>query len=105
MGNLQTGAHVSCLDMLRVESVVGAGSQFHDCAILLEIWSSGGLLQTTIAIPEHTRIYLPSVSGGIEAEVECCAQDAYGFLVQIATPARGWFPDSYTPSLMLSKPS
>ena len=69
----------------------------HDCAILLEIWDRGGLLQTSNAIPEGSVIQLESIRQGIAANVVFCEQDAYGFLVRIEIPGPSWFPEMYTP--------
>jgi hypothetical protein len=101
MHNLQAGEHMHCLDMLRVESASGSAHPFHECAILLEIWDSGGLLQTSMAIPEETIVSIPSVANGLSAKVVSCEQDDYGFLVKIAVSEAAWFPERYTPSYIM----
>jgi hypothetical protein len=101
MHNLQGGEHVQCLDMLRVESASGSAQPFHECAILLEIWDSGGLLQTSMAIREETIISIRSIADGLPAKVVSCEQDDYGFLVKIAISEPGWFPESYTPPYVM----
>lgn len=102
MQNSQIGEHVQCLDMLRVESASGSAQPFHECAILLEIWDSGGLLQTSMAIPEETSISIPSIANGLPAKVVACERDDYGFLVKIAVSEPGWFPESYTPPYVMT---
>jgi hypothetical protein len=98
MYNWHAGEHIHCLDMLRVASPPGSTKPFSDCAILLEIWDFGGLLQTNLAIPEDIVISIPSVAGGIAAKVQSCEQDAYGYLVEIQVQDPGWFPQGYMPS-------
>jgi hypothetical protein len=97
MHQLQAGEHVQCLDLIKVG--VGNGA-VHDCAILLEIWDVGGLIQTNIPIPAGASISLESVGEGIPAQVVSCEQDSYGFMVQISTGSR-WFPEVYTPPHMI----
>ncbi len=98
----QSGEHIHCLDMFRVNSCRGVVQQFHDCAILLEIWDSGGLLHTTRGIPLDTWISIPSIGKGIFAKVTNCKPDDYGFLVQIAVRAPEWFP-VYAPPYVMSQ--
>jgi hypothetical protein len=94
--------HLQCLDTFRIESCAPAPS-FHDCAILLEIWELGGLLQTNIAIPPQSGVQIPSIGHGIHAEVVSCQQDDYGFLVEIAINGDEWFPGHYTPPYLISE--
>jgi hypothetical protein len=102
MRNLQAGEHVHCLDLLQVTSPVGAPKRFCDCAILLEIWDFGGLLQANLPIPEKTEISIPSISGGISAKVVSCQQDEFGYMIEISVRDPGWFPKGYTPPHVLS---
>lgn len=90
--------HVQCLDLFRVEHPLG-----HDCAILIEIWDTGGLLQTNVAIPENSAVHIPSIAHGVSAKVVSCQQDEYGFLVQFAIEDCEWFPRSYSPPYLLSQ--
>lgn len=101
MHNLQAGEHIHCLDMFRVTAPPGGMNSFSDCAILLEIWAFGGLLQTNIAIPERTIISIPSVGAGILAKVVSCHQDDFGFMVEIEVNSPGWFPEGYIPPHVL----
>jgi len=100
MQNCQPGEHLQCLDTFRVEFLAGA-VKLHDCAILLEIWESGALLQTNVAIPADTYLNMPSIGHGISAKVSCCQQDDYGFLVQIEIADPDWFPKNYTPPYII----
>ena len=104
MHKLQAGEHVHCLDLLRVVSLPGTARSFCDCAILLEIWDFGGLLQTNVGIPAETDIYIPSVGHGMNAKVVSCQQDEFGFLVEISVDGPGWFPEGYVPPHLLSEP-
>src|SRR5437660_6863755 len=91
-----------CLDMLRVNWETPAGAKTHsECAILLEIWSSGGLFQTGSAIPEGSPVIIAAASGAVHAHVSRCEQDDYGFIVQIAVDSpEGWFPAAYNPAYL-----
>ena len=96
---MQVGEHIQCLDLFQVASSPGAGSQFSDCAILLEVWNAGGLLQTNVAIPKGTVITIRSI--GIQAKVVSCEQDDFGFMIEIAVCDPKWFPVGYTPPHVL----
>lgn len=86
-----------CLDVLRVSSA-GSSKVFCDCAILLEIWDTGGLLQTSNPIAEGSVLDLASAQGCSRAKVNSCTTDAYGCLVDITVdPASNWFPAGYNP--------
>jgi hypothetical protein len=102
MHNVQAGEHFHCLDMFRVASPPGAVKSFCNCAILLEIWDFGGLLQTSKAIPEQTIISIPSIAQGILAQVVSCEQDDFGFLIEISVRGPSWFPEGYTPPHILA---
>jgi hypothetical protein len=101
MRNLQAGEHVHCLDLLRVTSPTGNPKAFCDCAILLEIWDFGGLLQANLPIPEKTEISIPSIGEGISAKVVSCQQDEFGYMVEISVRDPGWFPEGYIPPHVL----
>jgi hypothetical protein len=69
-----------------------------DCAILLEIWDSGGLLQTSNSIAEGSIVDLASPQGPVRATVSSCEADDYGHLVEITVdPSASWFPAGYNP--------
>ena len=75
---MQAGEHTKCLDLFQVASSPGTGKPFCDCAILLEVWDAGGLLQTNIAIPDGSCITIPSIGDGIQAKVVSCQRDDFG---------------------------
>jgi hypothetical protein len=86
-----------CLDVLRVSSAESS-KVYCDCAILLEIWDTGGLLQTSDAITKGSVLNLASPQGCVRAKVNSCTTDAYGCLVEITVdPASNWFPAGYNP--------
>jgi hypothetical protein len=97
MHTLQAGEHVHCLDVVKVGFSSASGGKSHDCAILLEIWDQGALLQTSIAIPVGDVVAFESIAQGISAKVISCEQDSYGFLVQVVVTESQWFPGGYTP--------
>ena len=92
--------HYLCLDVLRV-SGTGASKTSCDCAILLEVWDSGGLLQTSDAIAEGSVLDVTSSHGPVRATVNSCKADDYGCLVEIAVdPSASWFPGGYNPPII-----
>jgi hypothetical protein len=64
MHTLQTGEHVQCLDVVKVGFSSDSGAPSHDCAILLEIWDRGALLQTSVPIPEGAPISFETIGEG-----------------------------------------
>jgi hypothetical protein len=98
---VQSGEHTKCLDLFQVASYPGTGKPFCDCAILLEVWSEGGLLQTNVAMSEGTVISIPFIGNGIEAKVVSCQRDDFGFIVEISVCDPQWFPGGYTPPHVL----
>ena len=94
------GKYVQCLDVIKIASPPGPQPDLHDCAIMLEIWDLGALLQTSIPIPHGTVISL-AFAQGVPAKVISCEQDDYGFLVKIAILEGGWFPDVYMPPYVM----
>jgi hypothetical protein len=103
MDTVSVGEHTKCLDLFQVASLPGTGKSFCDCAILLEVWDAGGLLQTNVAIPEGSVITLPSIGEGIQAEVVSCQRDDFGFMIEIAVCDSQWFPVGYTPPHVLPR--
>src|SRR5579871_3406277 len=100
MQKLQAGEHVQCLDVMKLVSPAGFEPPFHDCAILLEIWDAGALLQTSVAIAEGTTVCL-QYAQGVNAKVLSCVQDDYGFVIQIAILEDRWFPEVYMPPYVM----
>jgi hypothetical protein len=94
--------HYDCLDLCDFSWRGTPASQLvgSESAILLEVWHSGGLFQTTNAIPKRATVLIGAASSGIQVEglVQACRVDAYGFLVEvrILDPAH-WFPGVYQP--------
>jgi hypothetical protein len=90
--------HFLGLDLLKVSEQNGT----EHCAILLEIWKSGGLLQTSEAIAVDSTIEIALPDGCALAKVEDCVADPYGFNVEITVtdPAR-WFAGAYAPPYIL----
>jgi hypothetical protein len=93
-----------CLDMIRVSWVGPNGLRKSDCAIILEIESAGGLIQTTVAIPRRSEITLDTGLGLVQGQVTTCEEDAYGFIVNFAIndETRNWFPEYVPPFLHLA---
>ena len=95
------GQRQFCLDMMKVSWLGTAGLKQSDCAIILEIEPTGGLVQTAVAIPSRSEITLDTRQGFVRGHVTSCEQDAYGYIVNFAIDdqARNWFPD-YIPSFL-----
>jgi len=89
-----------CLDMFPIKWS-NAGIEEHDSdGILLEIWRTGGTIQTNVPIPEGSWVELAPTGHTIEAQVICCEQDDYGFFVSVSVNQNQydhWFPQSYCP--------
>lgn len=92
-----------CLDMMNASWVGTSGLKQSDCAIILEIEATGGLIQTTVAIPTNADITLDTEEGSVQGHVVSCEQDPYGYNVNFAVnpQATNWFP-FYTPALLHS---
>jgi hypothetical protein len=99
MDNVQVGEHTKCLDMFQVAASPENEKPISDCAILLEVWNAGGLLQTNLPIPAGSVITIRSI--GIQAEVVSCEHDDFGYIVEIAVCDPLWFPEGYTPPHIL----
>jgi hypothetical protein len=86
-----------CLDLLRV-SWHGTSKTLCDCAILLEIWEGGGVLQTSNPIAEGSVVDVTSPQGAVQARVNSCTADDYGCIIEIEVdPSVNWFPGGYNP--------
>jgi hypothetical protein len=71
-----------------------------ESGILLEIWRTGGLIQTSVAISAGSAVDLEIAERPVRATVTCCAQDDYGFLLRLSVSSDqygDWFPESYRP--------
>ena len=88
--------------MLRVTWVSASGRATSECAILMEIWGSGAVLQTEVAISKGSILTLAAPNGPVCAKVTACDRDDYGFLIQMSVDRpEHWFPDSYCPADLL----
>lgn len=88
-----------CLDMLRVSWVSAFGRATSECAILMEIWGSGVVLQTETEIPKDSILTLMTPNGPVCAKVTACGRDDYGFLIEVKVDSsERWFPNSYCPA-------
>ena len=86
------------LDILHVRS---AGT-WSECAILLEIWKFGALLQTSKPFPVGEAVEVGFDGGSLKATVDSCQQDLFGFTVEITVNLQsGWFPSVYSPEYLL----
>jgi hypothetical protein len=88
-----------CLDMFPLKwSVTGTKEECSDCGILLEIWRTGGLVQTGVPIPVGSRVEFALTGRTVQGQATVCIQDEYGFLVQVSVhQSDHWFPQSYCP--------
>jgi hypothetical protein len=93
--------HYECLDVFSIKSP-SAGIEDHglESGILVEIWRTGGMVQTSLAIAEGSWVELTPAGRTIAAQVTSCEQDEYGFLVSVTINQDqydNWFPHSYCP--------
>jgi hypothetical protein len=91
-----------CLDMFPIKWLpAGIEDPGSECGILLEIWRTGGLVHSSVSIPEDSWVELAPTGRTIQAQVTCCEQDDhYGFLVRVSVSPNqydNWFPESYCP--------
>jgi hypothetical protein len=99
-------ARFACLDLcdFRWSRTVAADPEGSEFAILLEIWHSGGLFQTSNAVPEHSTVTIVTGNGSVKGEVRSCEQDDYGFLVEVrVAEPQIWFPRAYQPAYLLHR--
>jgi hypothetical protein len=93
-----------CLDMVCVSWTSGSLKAYSECAIVMEIWRTGAILQTDAAIPGDAVVTLAAPGGPVHAKVSECTQDDYGFLVEVVLePSELWFPNSYQPVHLMAK--
>jgi hypothetical protein len=91
----QAEKHRQCLDLFHVAALPESGVNFKECAILVEVWETGGLLQTESAVEPGTLLLLGDQE--IPAKVQSCQQDEFGFLLTVSILSSPWFPDRYSP--------
>ena len=93
--------HFKCLDMLHI-ATAGNREQQCECGILLEIWPLGGVLQLDTPLEESEKFFINLHGEQVEAEVQNCEEDMYGYNVRFAV-SDPWFPESYQPSYLSSE--
>jgi hypothetical protein len=99
-----SGARFACLDLCDVRWSRTPGAAGSELAILLEIWRSGGLFQTSAAIPKDSTVTITTGNGPVNGMVRSCQQDDYGFLVEVGVvEPQNWFPRAYQPALLLRR--
>jgi hypothetical protein len=70
-----------------------------ESAILLEIWNSGGLLQTDCPVPAGSSVRISSPKSTVCARIDSCNEDDYGYLLEFSVVGGGdWFPETYRPA-------
>jgi hypothetical protein len=98
-----TDTRYECLDMFPIHWGSPAERSINsDSGILLEIWNTGGLIQTSAALPEGSQVEMELPAGTIHGLVTGCAQDDYGFLVAVQVDSGqrdSWFPGYCPPYL------
>ena len=90
--------HFNCLDVLRI-GAAGNSQPWCECGILLEIWPSGGVLQSDKPLVTGEKFQIHLDAGEIEAEVQNYEEDVYGYYIRFAVHDP-WFPESYQPSYL-----
>jgi hypothetical protein len=90
--------HFNCLGMLRIGTIRNRQSQC-ECGILLEIWPSGGVLQSDTPLEKNEKFLIHLDGAELEAEVRNCEEDIYGYYIRFAVNDP-WFPESYRPSYL-----
>jgi hypothetical protein len=105
-----SGGRYSCLDLLSARfegpSPVASETAIPESVILLEVWDSGGSLQSEREIPAGSVLHLSSAQGTVSSRVSSCVQDEYGYIVEFAVnTAEGWFPLAYRPAYLLPAPA
>src|SRR5580658_3151118 len=93
--------HYPCLDLL--EAAFEGPTSIETCAaVLLEVWESGGLLQTDCDAAQGRPVRLSVSSATVRGRVSSCIKDEYGYLVEFTVEsAEGWFPGAYLPACLL----
>jgi hypothetical protein len=99
--NANTDIHYECLDMFPVTwTPAGVEEQGLEAGILLEIWKTGGMLQSSVSIPEGALVELTPADRAICATITRCEQEASGYLISFLINEgqyNEWFPKSYCP--------
>lgn len=87
--------HYACADMVRINC-----DSASELAILLEIWESGGVVQTSFPIAPGSPVGIDVEKTHVDAEVTRCEPDQdFGYLIDInVDSATSWFPVAYVPA-------
>jgi hypothetical protein len=92
-----------CMDLLRVSW--GQSASQSESAVLLEVWNTGGLMQTETALPADSSAVLTFSAGATRCRITSCAEDDYGYLIEFSTDPDGtWFP-AYSPPYLVPTPA
>jgi len=94
------GEHFSCLDVIPIRWRSGSGPERRVCATLLEVWSSGGVLQIDEPIAKGETFVIAVQGVQIEARVQSYDRDEYGYYLQFGL-ADPWFPAHYKPPYLM----
>ena len=88
-----------CLDTLEATFEAGTGIRT-ESAILLEVWSGGGLLQVDSEVAVGSNVLLRSgPQSVVHGCVQSCQRDEYGCLIEFSVDSENaWFPAAYIPS-------
>ena len=90
--------HFFCMDVLHIKAAKGSGAHC-DCGVLLEIWPSGGILQSDEPLAKGERFTVSFDDGQVEAEAQGYEQDEFGYYIKFAV-GEPWFPESYHPQYL-----
>src|ERR1700730_12125217 len=93
--------HFNCLDMLCV-GTAGTRRPQCECGILLEIWTSGGVLHSDTALEKSEKLLIHLDGAEVQAEVLNCEEDLYGYYIRFAVHDP-WFPNLNIPSYLNPK--
>jgi hypothetical protein len=97
-------ARFACLDLCDFRWSGPPPASGLELAILLEIWCLGGLFQTSAAIPKDSIVTIATANGLVNGKVRSCAQDDYGFLVEVNVgDPQNWFPRAYQPAYLVRR--
>jgi hypothetical protein len=100
-GQPKEGQRYLCLDLLDA-SFSCVPPMDADCAILVEVWTGGGLLHVDRPVPRDCEAILKGAAVKTRARVLSCMKDERGYVVEITVPAgEPWFPEKYFPPYLL----
>jgi hypothetical protein len=88
-----------CLDALSISWT--GGTEQRVCGTLLEVWSSGGVIQTEEPIAKGETFTISLHGAQLEARVEKYERDEYGCYLEFRL-AGPWFPANYEPPYLMN---